>query len=306
MPPEPSYAYLRQVVFSHSQNVLDPARDYLFDTRLARLVRNHGLGHIEGLVRYLRLSRDAALEAAIAEAMTINETSFFRDHRPFELLRSNLLPGLIESRRGARTLRFWSAACSTGQEALSLAMVLREHFPQLGHWDLRIECTDVCSEAVERARAGRYHRIEMNRGLPASYPGTYFDPLGDEWLTKPVIHDLCRFQRANLCASPLPFSGRFDLIFLRNVMLYFTPETRRHLLSAMHHLLAPDGFLFLGSSEQPAEGPLWAPVMAGGTCHYRPMPQEGSGTKTSTGAAKEENHRACGDNPPVVSWRTRG
>jgi|HubBroStandDraft_6_1064221.scaffolds.fasta_scaffold66456_3 chemotaxis protein methyltransferase CheR len=116
----------------------------------------------------------------------------------------------------------------------------------------------------------------MSRGLPARYLGRYFDPLGEEWSAKPVIHDLCRFRRANLCASPLPFSGRFDLIFLRNVMLYFTPESRQHLLSAMHRLLAPDGFLLLGSSEQLANAPLWIPVLAGGTCHYRPMPPEGS------------------------------
>ncbi len=282
------YGYLRGVVVSHSQNVLDPTLDYRFDIRLARLVRKHGMGDLQGLVRYLRLRKDAELEAAIAEAMTINETSFFRDHRPFELLRTDLLPRLIESRRAVRTLRFWSAACSTGQEALSLAMVLREHFPQIGRWNIRIECTDLCSEAVERARAGRYHRIEMNRGLPARYLARYFDHLGEEWSARSVIHDVCRFRRANLCARPLPFSGRFDLIFLRNVMLYFTPETRQHLLAAMHRLLAPDGFLFLGSSEQPADAPLWIPVLGGGTCHYRPMPQEGPGTKTASGTAGGE------------------
>jgi chemotaxis protein methyltransferase CheR len=126
MPTESDYRYLRQVVFSHSQNVLDPTRDSLFEIRLARLVRTHSMGHIEGLVRYLRMRKDAALETAIAEAMTIDETSFFRDRRPFELLRTDLLPRLIETRRATRTLRFWSAACSTGQEALSLAIVLRE------------------------------------------------------------------------------------------------------------------------------------------------------------------------------------
>ena len=302
----PDYGYLRQVVFSRSQNVLDPARDYLFDVRLAHLVRDHGMGHLEGLVRYLRLRKDAALEAAVAEAMTINETSFFRDHRPFELLRTDLLPRLIESRRATRTLRFWSAACSTGQEALSLAMVLREHFPQLARWDIRIECTDLCSEALERARAGRYHRIEMNRGLPARYLGRYFDHLGEEWAARPVIHELCRFRRANLCASSLPFSSGFDLIFLRNVMLYFTPETRQHLLSAMHRLLAPDGFLFLGSSEQLANTPLWMPVLAGGTCHYRPMPPEGSGTKRISSAARDESPRACESGPPWTYSGTGG
>jgi chemotaxis protein methyltransferase CheR len=305
MPTESDYGYLRQVVFSRSQNVLDPGRDYLFDIRLARLVRHNGMGHLGELVRYLRLRKDAALESAIAEAMTINETSFFRDRRPFELLRTDLLPGLIESRRAARTLRFWSAACSTGQEALSLAMVVREHYPQLVHWDIRIECSDICSEAVDRARAGRYHRIEMNRGLPSRYRERYFDPLGEEWAAKAVIHDLCRFRWVNLCASPLPFSGRFDVIFLRNVMLYFTQETRHQLLSAVHRLLAPDGFLFLGSSEQLADGPLWIPVLAGGTCHYRPRPQEGSETK-GTCAARKEGPGVCGSSPQWTDTGTGG
>jgi chemotaxis protein methyltransferase CheR len=168
-------------------------------------------------------------------------------------------------------------------------MVLREHFPQLGRWDIRIECTDLCSAALERARAGRYHRIEMNRGLPTDYLARYFDHRGEEWSAKPVIHDLCRFRRANLCACPLPFSERFDLIFLRNVMLYFTPETRQQLLSAMHRLLAPDGFLFLGSSEQPAVAPLWTPVLEGGTCHYRPMPQQGPGVRRTSDEARQES-----------------
>jgi chemotaxis protein methyltransferase CheR len=305
MPTESDYGYLRQLVFSRSQNVLDPGRDYLFDIRLGRLVRQHGMGQLEELVRYLRLRKDAALESAIAEAMTINETSFFRDRRPFELLQTDLLPRLIESRRAAQALRFWSAASSTGQEALSLAMVVREHYPQLVHWDIRIECTDICTEAVERARAGRYHRIEMNRGLPNRYLQRYFDHLGEEWAAKPVIHDLCRFRWVNLCASPLPFSGRFDLIFLRNVMLYFTQEARQQLLSAVHRLLAPDGFLFLGSSEQSVDGPLWIPVLAGGTCHYRPRPQEGSETKWTRGARKE-GPRVCDTSPQLAHVDTGG
>src|ERR1700728_1798950 len=125
------YEYLRQLVMDVSQNVLDPSRDYLFETRLTKLLRNHGILHLHDLVDRLKQKRDAALERSIAEAMTINETSFFRDGRPFELLRTELLPRLIESRKYARSLRFWSAACSTGQEAYSLGMTLLEHFPQV-------------------------------------------------------------------------------------------------------------------------------------------------------------------------------
>ena len=267
------YGYLRQLVFKHSQNVLDPSRDYLFQTRLTTLLRDQGMSQLEEFVESLKLKRNPALERSIAEAMTINETSFFRDGRPFELLRKELLPRLIEFRRPARALRFWSAACSTGQEAYSLAMLIHEHFPSLTGWRICIEGTDVCSEVVERAQAGCYHRIEINRGLPARFVVRYFDHAGEDWVVKPEIKKICNFRQANLCAPQLPFNrsdDRFDVIFLRNVMLYFSQETRRPLLAGIHRILAPDGILILGSSEQPADPTIWTSVLAGGTCHFRP------------------------------------
>ena len=266
------YAFLRQLVFNRSQNVLDPSRDYLFNARLSRLLRNHGMRHLAELVQHLRLRRDPALEHAIAQAMTINETSFFRDSHPFELLRTELLPRLIDSRRATRALRLWSAACSTGQEAYSLAMLFREHFACLSAWNIRIEGTDICAEVVARAQAGVFHRIEMNRGLPARYLVRYFDRVSEDWVARPELRQLCRFRQANLCVSPLPFHEHFDIIFLRNVMLYFAPETRRTLLASIHSLLAPDGILILGSAEQPADPSLWTAVLAGGTCYFRPQP----------------------------------
>lgn len=267
------YGYLRQLVFGLSQNVLDPSRDYLFDTRLTKVLRNQGMNQLEELVRHLRTRKDPTLERAIADAMTINETSFFRDNRPFELLRTDLLPQLIDSRRAVRSLRIWSAACATGQEALSAAMLVREHFPQLANWNVCIEGTDICAEVVQRARAARYHRIEMNRGLPARFLVRYFDHEGEEWVAKPEIRAMCHFRQANLCGPQFPFSrasDRFDVIFLRNVMLYFAQETRKTLLAGIHKVLAPDGVLFLGSSEQPADPSPWTPVLAGGTCHFKP------------------------------------
>ena len=267
------YGYLRQLVFGLSQNVLDPSRDYLFDTRLTKVLRNTGMTRLEELVQHLKIRKNPILERSIAEAMTINETSFFRDGRPFELLRTVLLPKLIESRRHARSLRFWSAACSTGQEAYSLGLMIHEHFPLISSWNIRFEGTDICAEVVERAQAGCYHRIEINRGLPARFVVRYFDHIGEDWTVKPEIRKLCNFRQANLCASPLPFNrsdDRFDVIFLRNVMLYFSQETRKTLLAGIHRVLAPDGVLFLGSSEQPADPSIWTPVLAGGTCHFRP------------------------------------
>jgi chemotaxis protein methyltransferase CheR len=267
------YGYLRQLVFAHSQNVLEPSGDYLFDTRLTTILRNQGLSRLDELVCQLRTRNNPTLEQAIAEAMTINETSFFRDNRPFELLRTELLPKLIEARGQSRRLRLWSAACSTGQEAYSLAMLIREHFSSLMVWDVRIEGTDICAEVVERAQKGRYHRIEINRGLPARFVVRYFDRVGEDWVVKPEVRQICNFRQANLCGPKLPFSrstDRFDVIFLRNVMLYFSQETRRTLLAGVHRLLTPDGILFLGCSEQPADPSLWQAVLAGGTCYFKP------------------------------------
>jgi len=267
------YGYLRQLVFGLSQNVLDPSRDYLFETRLTRLLRNQGMTHLEELVQHLKLRKNPVLERSIAEAMTINETSFFRDARPFELLRAELLPKIIESRRHGRSLRFWSAACSAGQEGYSLGMMLQEHFPLLAGWNLRIEGTDICAEVVERARSGTYHRIEINRGLPARFVVRYFDHQGEDWVVKPEVKKMCNFRQANLCGPLLPFNrieDRFDVIFLRNVMLYFSQATRKTLLAGIHRILAPDGILFLGSSEQPADPSIWTSVLAGGTCYFRP------------------------------------
>ena len=267
------YGYLRQLVFGLSQNVLDPSRDYLFETRLSKLLRNQGMTHLEELVQHLRIRKNPPLERAIAEAMTINETSFFRDSRPFELLRTELLPKLIETRRPTRSLRFWSAACSTGQEAYSLGMLMREHFHLIADWNIRIEGTDICAEVGEQAQVANYCRIEMNRGLPARFVVRYFDRMGENWVVKPEVRKMCNFRQANLCGPSLPFNrydDRFDAIFLRNVMLYFSQETRRALLAGIHRLLAPDGILFLGSSEQPVDPSLWTAVLAGGTCYFKP------------------------------------
>jgi chemotaxis protein methyltransferase CheR len=267
------YGYLRQLVLDHSQNVLDPAHDYLFETRLARVLRKQGARGLGELVRLLCAQKNPLLERAIAEAMTINETSFFRDRLPFELLRKELLPKLIDSRRCARSLRVWSAACSTGQEAYSLAMLILEHFPLLEGWNICIEGTDICAEVVEQAQSGSYDQMEISRGLSESYAARYFDHRDGDWMVKARVRKLCSFRQANLCALPQLFphaAVRFDIIFARNVMLYFSRDTRRALMAGMHRLIAADGALFLGSAEQPEELSIWKPELAEGTCYFKP------------------------------------
>jgi len=149
------YGYLRELVFGLSQNVLDPSRDYLFATRLTKLLRNHGMSHLDEFVEHLKLSKDQVLERSVAEAMTINETSFFRDGKPFEVLRETILPRLIEKNAAQRRLRIWSAASSTGQEAYSLAMLICENFAELTSWDVKIVGTDISRQVIEYAQRVR-------------------------------------------------------------------------------------------------------------------------------------------------------
>lgn len=149
-------------------------------------------------------------------------------------------------------------------------MLLREHFAFLSGWNLRIEGTDIASDVVQRASSGRFHRIEINRGLPARHIVRFFDHTGEAWTAKSDIRELCNFRQANLCAPMLPFQKRFDVIFLRNVMLYFSHETRLKLIANVRRLLVTEGYLFLCSAEQPADPSLWTCVLEGGTCHFRP------------------------------------
>lgn len=265
------FAYLRSVVLEQSSNILDASRDYLFESRLQQLLDSTGLKTLDRLVAALRQQPDCTIKRSVAEAMTINETSFFRDWTPFHLLQCELLPQLIKHRESVRRLRLWSAACSTGQEAYSLAMLLREHFPQLNDWLVEISGNDISLEVVNRAQVGRYKRSEVNRGLPAHYLLKYMRQVGDEWQVIPEIRLMCRFLQRNLCDGPLPLE-RYDGILLRNVLLYFSTETRRQLLLHMHRMLNPDGFLILGSGEQPDLPDHFQPILISNTCYYRPLP----------------------------------
>lgn len=267
---EAEFAYLRFIVFEHSSIALDVSRDYLFESRLHPILQSTGHETISSLVEALRQQPDFAIQRSIAEAMTVNETSFFRDRLPFELMRLELLPALIRERAQSRRLRLWSAACSTGQEAYSLAMMLCDQFPELRDWALEITGTDISAYVIARAQAGRYQRLEVNRGLPARLLLKYTKRVNDEWEIIPELKRICRFQQRNLCAWT-PTLEKYDGILLRNVMLYFTADTRRQLLLNIHRALSPDGFLILGSSEQPEIPDYFVPVQAQKTFYYKPV-----------------------------------
>jgi len=246
---ETDYAYLRKVVLEESASLIDPARNLWFEGRLNPIARPAVTQNVDGLVELLRVDRTPHLQRAVAEAMTINETSFFRDARPFDMLRSKAIPELIRQNQAERTLRVWSAACATGQEAYSVAMLLLEHFPELKDWDVKIVGTDLSRTVLEVARRGRYRRAEVNRGLPAKMLVKYFERDGDEWELSMQARELCEFQYANLCAPP-PTLPVFDLVLMRNVLLYFSEQDRSDVFAAVHRQMDPRGFLLLGNSEQ--------------------------------------------------------
>lgn len=265
------YAYLRELVLEQSANVIDSSRNALFDTRLTSLARIAGAADLGDLVTILREDRPAHLHRAVAEAMTVNETSFFRDVKPFDALRISVIPKLIEAKQATRTLRIWSAASSTGQEAFSLAMMLCEHFPQLAQWDVKIVGTDISRSVISYAKRARYRRLEVNRGLPARMLVEYFKRDGDEWEASAKIRNLCDFQYANLC-GPLPALPIFDLVLLRNVLLYFPQQDRRSVFSEVYRRLTPQGYLVLGNAEQAEDSTNLFEVEFASDCYfYRPV-----------------------------------
>jgi chemotaxis protein methyltransferase CheR len=265
------YEYLRRVVMEQSANLVDPSRNSLFDARLAPIARSSGTTSLQDFVSMLKAGRPAHLHRAVAEAMTVNETSFFRDMTMFEMLREVILPLLIEQRAGARQLRIWSAASSTGQEAYSLAMSIAEYFPHLAGWDVKIIGTDISRYVVDYAQQGRYRRLEVNRGLPARMLLKYMVRDGEEWAVVPQIRSMCEFRYANLCA-PMPQLPVFDLVLLRNVLLYFSQNDRRTLFDEIHRKLGPGGYLVLGNAEQAEDSTKLFEVEFDANCYfYRPV-----------------------------------
>jgi chemotaxis protein methyltransferase CheR len=265
------YEYLREVVMAESANLIDSSRNTLFDTKLTPIARHSGAASLEDFVNMLKNGKPAHLHRAVAEAMTINETSFFRDITSFEMLRRAIFPRLIEQRAQTRRLRIWSAASSTGQEAYSLAMSIAEYFPELSYWDVKIIGTDISRQVVDYAQGGRFRRLEVNRGLPARMLLKYMVKDGDEWEVVPRIRSMCEFRYANLCA-PMPQMSIFDLVLLRNVLLYFPQYDRRALFSEVYRKLAPDGYLLLGNAEQAEDSTKLFEVEFAANCYfYRPV-----------------------------------
>jgi chemotaxis protein methyltransferase CheR len=243
-----NFEFFAQLLKQRSGQVVSRDKLYLIESRLLPLAKQRGINNIDELVSSLRLRPDESLLRQVTEAMTINESFFFRDTYPFDQFRNFVLPSLLKSRASQKRIRIWCAAASTGQEPYSLAMILKEEAFKLTGWNVDIFATDLSREVLERARQGVYNQFEVKRGLPAAMLNKYFTKQGDNWQISAQIRSMVTFQEFNLLNN-MAALGKFDVVFCRNVLIYFERETKRNILKNIAQLLAPDGFLYLGSTE---------------------------------------------------------
>jgi chemotaxis protein methyltransferase CheR len=243
---ETDFAFVTGLVRQRSAIDLQPGKEYLVESRLAPVARQFGDRDVNALVGRLRRG-DAALSDAVVDALTTNETSFFRDAHPFQAFIDTLLPQAA-ARCAGGPLNIWSAACSSGQEAYSLAMLILDWQSAHPTVDARIIGSDISQTMVDRARTGRYSQLEVNRGLPAKNLVKYFDQTGRDWTLKPHVRALTRFERGNLAMPPVGVP-QCDIVFLRNVLIYFDLATKRAVLQNVRRVLRPGGFLVLGGAE---------------------------------------------------------
>ncbi len=240
--------FLRELVARHSGNVIAPRQVYMLERRLTPFAGMIGLENVESLVDQLRRSYDESLSRQVAEAVTINETSFFRDVHLYKALHQTVIPELIRAKSKQKELRIWSSACSSGQEPYSIAMVLQDHFPQIADWNLQIVATDLSEEMLRRSREGRYSQLEVNRGLPAKQLVRFFERKGPHWQAKTELRKMILHRRLNL-VEPWPYLGQFDIVLLRNVLIYFDQDVKTDILKRVKGTLRPEGYLFVGSAE---------------------------------------------------------
>jgi chemotaxis protein methyltransferase CheR len=241
-----TYQFLRDYIHRESGILLDDDKHYLVEARLLPLVHQSHLESLDALCEALRDGASPPLRKRVVEAMATHETLFFRDAAPFEALRTSILPKLMEERKQTRRLAFWSAAASSGQEAYSIAMILLDM--GLSGWNIQILGTDISEPILARARQGRYMQIEVNRGLPAPYLVKYFERQGLEWQLKDHVRQMVTFEQFDLRES-MKSKGPFDVIFCRNVLIYFDVETKKKILGQLRGALMPGGLLLLGGAE---------------------------------------------------------
>jgi chemotaxis protein methyltransferase CheR len=268
------FNHLSKLIKDRSGLVLTPDKGYLLESRLLPVARKWELKSLDELVARIRQRNESALIRDVVEAMTTNESFFFRDSKPFDQFRQVVLPSLLQARAATRHIKIWSAACSSGQEPYSLAMILNEEKAKLAGWTVDILATDLSTEILAKAQAGAYSQFEVQRGLPIQLMIKYFKQNGDRWQLDPLIRNMVKFRPFNLL-DDLGSLGSFDVVFCRNVLIYFDQPTKTQILERMAKLLsAANGYLYLGGAE----------TVVGLTTRFAPMPEHRGLYQVSTGA----------------------
>ena len=244
------FRFFSDMVRQTSGISLQKGKEYLLESRLNELARVLGLRNIDDLYRKTKFQSNPKLKEQIVEAMTTNETYFFRDQHPFDALKGHVLPELIEQRKNVKRLKFWSAACSTGQEPYSIAMILREHFQHLKSWNVEIIASDISQQAINKGKEGRFTQVEVNRGLPIQLMIKYFKQKGAFWMVNADLRNMIKFRKLNLMGPFIGLAG-MDLIMCRYVLIYFDQKTKQGILEKLVKALNPGGYLFLGATETP-------------------------------------------------------
>jgi chemotaxis protein methyltransferase CheR len=242
------FDYIRDLVRQRSAIVLGDDKSYLVEYRLQSLARHEGFDSLRTLLTQLGTHPHGLLPQKVVEALAINETSFFRDRYPFESLKTTLLPNLIRQRVQQKCLNIWAAACSTGQEAYSIAMILSEFRTSLAGWNVRLLASDISTAMLQRAEEGIYSAIDVSRGLPTAHLKRHFHRTTNGWQIRKELSRMVEFLRINLI-EPWPPLPQMDIIFLRNVLIYFDVPTKKRILANVRRALRPDGYLFLGTAE---------------------------------------------------------
>lgn len=242
------FDFIKKLVFDHSGNSLEDGKDYLVESRLFSLASDNGFASVEALLNALQAKSFGDLHVRVVEAMLTGETKFFRDQHPFDSLRENILPEIIERKKDSREINIWNCACSTGQEPYSLAMMIREHFPLLLNWKLNILASDISQKALNKAKQGVYHQFDIDRGLPENYKNKYFKKVADGWQLNSEVRNMISFQEINI-AKALPNLPMMDLLFMRNVLIYFERHNKQEIILRVMKNLDSNGYMFLGGSE---------------------------------------------------------
>jgi chemotaxis protein methyltransferase CheR len=257
------FDFVARMLKERSGLVIGRDKAYLLESRLMPLARKRGLKSLEELVGAMRASRDEAMMRDVTEAMTTNESCFFRDIKPFDQFRDVVLPQVMQQRAAKKAIRIWSAACSSGQEAYSLAMLLKENAAKLTGWRIEIVGTDISIEMLEKAKAGLYSQFEVQRGLPIQMLVKYFKKKDESWQIDPALRGMVQFKEFNLLHD-LRALGQFDIVFCRNVLIYFDQGTKSRVLDGISKQMPDDGILYLGGAE----------TVLGISDRFRPIPNQ--------------------------------